>query len=459
MVTIKNKILIVLLMVGFSSIAQQKLLKTAKIISSDIITQTGYCSDGTDRQNNGVRRFHGPMEAKIISFNNYQYISYYEANGDIVIARKKINIDSDWEKSIIQGYQIKSEDRHNKIALSISKGDGVIHIAFDHHNTPQFNYAHSKLNAATNPNNIGWDNTVFKLQPNLGLKNQTGLVTYPTFYELHSTGDLIVYWRTGGAVGGEMNLANYNSKDHQWRFIGRISTQEGTYLGVKGTRGPYTAKFLDDTHGNLHISWVFKEREFAAQESKKGHFSEHGLYYAQSPDGGFTWKNNSGKVIADVKKNLVMGVDNMKDLPVEIPLDLDPRHTGLNSIIDSVTNNYITVLNHYKPKTKDKKNFLYVRTPEGNWIVKQTNINQLGRLKMVGDRMYCFSLSGVSYSDRSSHFTIWKTIEFPFKFKGGNANWDINNIDKGVVSMVIQYSPTEYGNPTPIEIFNIKFSE
>jgi hypothetical protein len=78
---------------------------------------------------------------------------------------------------------------------------------------------------------------------------------------------------------------------------------------------------------------------------------------------------------------------------------------------------------------------------------------------MVGDRMYCFSLSGVSYSDRSSHFTIWKTIEFPFKFKGGNANWDINNIDKGVVSMVIQYSPTEYGNPTPIEIFNIKFSE
>lgn len=459
MVTIKKIVLILLLMVGFSSFAQQKLLKTAKILSNHIITQTGYCSDGTDRQRNGVRRFHGPLEARIISFNNYQYIAYYEANGNIVIARKKINTNSDWEKSILQGYQIKSEDRHNKIALSISKGDGVIHISFDHHNTPQFNYAHSKLNVATNPDTIVWDNSIFELQPNLGLKNDTGLVTYPTFFELNATGDLIVYWRTGGSLGGEMNLANYNSVEHKWRFIGRISSQEGTYMGVKGTRGPYTAKFLDDANGNLHISWVFRERAFADEESKKGYFSEHGLYYAQSPDGGFTWKNNSGEVIADVKTNLVMGVNNMKELAVEIPLSLDPRHTGFNSIIDPVTNNYITLLNHYKPNTKEKKNFLYVRSPQGDWITKQTNLNQQGRLKIAGDRMYSFSLSGISYSDRSSDFTDWNTISFPFEFKSGSTNWDLNNLEKGVVTMVIQYVPKAYGNPTPIEVFNIKISE
>ncbi|GAA4291093.1 BNR-4 repeat-containing protein [Aestuariibaculum suncheonense] len=456
MLKIKHLLKTLFFTVYISCFSQPKPFKTAKILSNHIITQTGYCSDGTDREQNGIRRFHGPMEAKITSYNNYQYIAYYEANGDIVIARKKINAESGWEKSIIQGYQITSEDRHNKIALSISKGDGVIHIAFDHHNTPQFNYAHSKLNVATNPDNVIWDNSVFELQPNLGLRNDTGLVTYPTFFELNSTGNLIVYWRTGGSLGGEMNLANYSSTDHEWRFIGKISSQEGTYLGVNSSRGPYTAKFLDDKYGNLHISWVFRERGFAEQESKKGHYSEHGLYYAQSSDGGFTWRDNFGKVIANVKVNLVMGVDNMRQLPIEIPLDLDPRHTGLNSIIDPVTNNYITLLNHFKPNTKKKINFLYIRTPKGDWITQETNLPHQGTIKMVDDKMYVFSTAGICVSDRSTNFSEWKTIPFPIQLKKGNSNWDTSNLEKGLISMVIQYSPENYGEPSPIEIFNIK---
>ena len=112
------KILMLLLAVGYSTVAQNKMLKTAKILSKTLITQTGYCSDGSDRAIDGVRRFHGPMEAKIISFKDYQYIAYYEGNGDVVIARKNLKTNSDWEKSILQGYQIKSEDRHNKIAIS-----------------------------------------------------------------------------------------------------------------------------------------------------------------------------------------------------------------------------------------------------------------------------------------------------------------------------------------------------
>ena len=90
---------------------------------------------------------------------------------------------------------------------------------------------------------------MFSLLPNLGLKSSTGLVTYPSFYPIKSTGNIIIYWRTGGAIGGEMNLANYSSTEHKWRFIGKISSRDGTYKGKKGTRGPYNAGFKSNGNG------------------------------------------------------------------------------------------------------------------------------------------------------------------------------------------------------------------
>uniref|UniRef100_UPI004047D192 BNR-4 repeat-containing protein n=1 Tax=Mariniflexile sp. TaxID=1979402 RepID=UPI004047D192 len=253
-----------------------------------------------------------------------------------------------------------------------------------------------------------------------------------------------------------MNLANYNSADHTWHFIGRISTQEGTYLGKNESRGPYTSKFADDAEGKLHVSWVFRERAFADEEGKKGNFAEHGLYYAQSSDGGFTWKNNSGEIIADVKNNLMMGIDNMKDLPLEIPMDLNPVHTGLTSVMDLKTNNFITILTQYKPGTKKKINYIHIRDSKGIWMTKETNLSHQGKIEIQGDRMFVFSGAGISVSNRSSDFTDWNTISFPVEFADGSTNWDTEQLDKGIISMVIQYNPKKLGEPTPVEIFDFK---
>ncbi len=199
----KYLLLIFTIIYNIHLVAQEKKewLDQSVLLSRNILTNTGYCSDGSDRARGGVARFHGPMEAKITAFNNYQYVSFYESNGDLIVARKKMSDNAEWEKSIVQGYQIKSQDRHNKISMVISEGDGVIHLSFDHHNTPQLNYAYSKIGVATNPDSVIWDNNVFFLLPNLGLKNSPGLVTYPSFYPIKSTGDIIIYWRTGGAIG------------------------------------------------------------------------------------------------------------------------------------------------------------------------------------------------------------------------------------------------------------------
>lgn len=145
--------------VFFISQVQSSITDSVLLVSKTRITNTAYCSDGTDRARDEKRRFHGSMEARITSFNNHQYLAFYEGNGDLVVARKKLSENSAWEKCILRGYTMTSEDRRNKLALSISKGDGVIRLACDHHNTPHFNYAHSKLSVATHPEAYIWDNS------------------------------------------------------------------------------------------------------------------------------------------------------------------------------------------------------------------------------------------------------------------------------------------------------------
>jgi hypothetical protein len=458
---VKTKFVIFILIIIYANplVGQEKkqLLDQSILISRNIITNTAYCSDGSDRaKEDGVPRFHGTMEAKITSFNNYQYISYYESDGSLVVARKKMIDKAEWEKSVVQGYKIKSQDRHNKIAMEISKGDGVIHLSFDHHNTPQLNYAKSDIGVASNPDSIVWDNTVFSLLPNLGLKNDTGLVTYPSFYPVASTGNIIVYWRTGGAIGGEMNLANYNSKDHQWRFIGKISTREGTYLGKKTTRGPYHSGFVSDASGTLHLAWLWRER--LEGRHVKDVIGNYGIFYAQSLDGGFTWKNSNGKEVANVIKNQLMGIDNIGNVPMEVPMEQNPTNVGFTSIVDFETGDFIAMLTRYIDKTTENSNFLYTRTPDGAWSSKETIMNGEGVMEFCKNQLFVFNETGIYYASRGSQFTDWEKIGFPFKFDDGGANWDTNQLEKGIITMAIQYAPNTIGEPSPIEIFDFKIS-
>ena len=452
-------VILILIICNTPLLAQEKTqwLDQSVLLSRNILTNTGYSSDGSDRAKGGVPRFHGAMEARITSFNNYQYISYYESNGDLVVARKKMDKNAEWEKSVVQGYQIKSQDRHNKIAMKISEGDGVIHLSFDHHNTPQLNYAHSKIGAATNPGSVIWDNAVFTLLPNLGLQNSTGLVTYPSFYPINATGDIIIYWRTGGAIGGEMNLANYSSIKHQWRFIGKIASRDGIYKGKKGTRGPYNAGFRSDSKGVLHLSWLWRE-DVDLRNGVEG-IGNHGLYYAQSKDGGFTWFNTIGVEVANTKTNKTMSIDNMGTVPVEIPMTQNPTNVGLTAAIDPETNNYTVMVTHNIKGVTERTNFLYTRVPDGTWSSQETIMNGEGVMEFYKNQLFVFNETGVYYASRASQYTDWKKIEFPIKFKKGDANWDTNQLDKGIITMVIQYTPETLGAPSPIEVFDFKISK
>ena len=437
--------------------AQQppEFLENVELLKRTTLTTTAYCSDGSDRARNGQPRFHGPMVARINSYKGFQYVSYYEANGNIILERNEIGSDT-WEKLIIPNYRMTSQDRHNKIALGISKADGVIHLSFDHHNSVTFNYAKSVSGLATDPEKFDWSSNLFTLQSNLGLEDNFGLITYPSFYDIESTGGLLMYWRTGGAIGGEMNLARYDPLLKSWTFIGQISSRDGSYNGQKGTRGPYHAGFVSDNYGKIHVGWLWREAE--AQRKKNVNIGNHGISYAQSADGGKTWVSENGDIVADLEKGLVMTIDNPSGIAIEVPMELDPTNAGFTSIYDQYGHHLIFLISHLNDQKEELFNYLYVRDNKGQWTKYETGLKSGGQMIAVKNRLLLFNAGGVFYSKISDGFKNWVKLEHPFELKKGSVDWDLSRIEEGRVNFVIQYNPEKIGQPTPVELFELQLN-
>ena len=449
---------VTVLLLGFQhSFGQNlELLSTAKVIYEHELTQTAFCSDGSDRARDGKPRFHGPMEARVISYKNFQYVSYYESDGSIVVARRNLDRPDRWEKSTILGHKMVLHDRHRKIAMSISKKDGVIHLAFNHHNTDGFNYAHSAVDVANNPEKVTWDNSIFQLLPNLGLSESTGSVTYPSFYQIENSENLIVYWRTGGAVGGEMNLAHYSSSTHEWRFIGVISSREGTFNGETATRGPYTAGFKSDKQGNLYLGWLWREDAF----DEIYHYGNHGLYFAYSNDGGFKWYDTNDSLIADTRKGKTISIDNIGGPVMDIPLKLEASNAAHFSAVDQKTGDYHHMSGHYTSNLSTKKTHHYIRRANGKWSVRVTSMSSGGGSLFFSED-YAIIVKGndIYTSERKHDFSNWKRLPIDKSLPDGEGQWDASRIMDGILTYAVQHDAEALGKPSPVDLIEIRIAK
>lgn len=95
----------------------------------------------------------------VATFNEYQYVGYYNSNRHVCIARRALP-NGAWEKIELNDYDFKSNDAHNTISIGICPKDGIIHLAFDHHNDP-LRYRVSEKFVATNPGEIEWKSSLF----------------------------------------------------------------------------------------------------------------------------------------------------------------------------------------------------------------------------------------------------------------------------------------------------------
>lgn len=201
--------------------------------------------------------------SSLASHGDTQYISYYDADGNVMLGKRKLD-DTDWTLHKTQ-YKGKITDAHNVISIGVD-GDGYLHVSFDHHGNP-LRYARS---VAPGSLELG------EPEPMTGTDEND--VTYPEFYTMPD-GDMIFAYRSGASGRGNLVLNSYSTKDRKWSRIHDI------LIDGEGKRNAYWQMYVDPK-GLIHLSWVWRETWLVE--------TNHDLCYARSADGGKTWQRSDG---------------------------------------------------------------------------------------------------------------------------------------------------------------------
>ncbi|HEX8322751.1 MAG TPA: BNR repeat-containing protein [Tepidisphaeraceae bacterium] len=202
----------------------------------------------------------------ITTAGDQQFVSYYDADGRVVIAQRKLG-DTAW-KTTVTDLAGDVTDAHNVISM-IADGDGYLHLSWDHHGHP-LRYARSNA-----PGSITFTKADMTGQTE---KN----VTYPQFFTMPN-GDLLFMFRDGESGRGNLVINRYDTKAKTW------SQLHANLISGENQRNAYWQACVDPK-GSIHVSWVWRESGDVA--------SNHDVCYARSDDGGRTWKRSDGTAYA-----------------------------------------------------------------------------------------------------------------------------------------------------------------
>lgn len=106
------------------------------------------------------------QQSAITSFGGFHYVAFYSRDGSsnarfVTLARRNIQeAPADWRQVTFTDYEQTTDDGHNTISIGICRGDGTIHIAFDHH-CDVLKYRVSRPGLATDLNETAWSTESF----------------------------------------------------------------------------------------------------------------------------------------------------------------------------------------------------------------------------------------------------------------------------------------------------------
>ena len=247
----------------------------------------------------------------LISFGNYQYIAYYGPDTDpsssgtqnaIYLSRRTLGTTT-WSAPINSGITITGtssttgvNDDHDVIAMGIDP-NGYMHMSWDMHNVT-LNYAITTASVTGSTFNPTFNNlttgtrppTLFASDPaDAGGASRVNEVTYPEFFNVPGTNQLIFSYRNGGAGGGS---GNGNQYIDAYTPNASNPSQPGTWTNTFMVNGEQTSVnaylngFVYDSHNNLLTTWTWRASPAWQTNSN--------IMFAQSPDNGLTWYKQGG---------------------------------------------------------------------------------------------------------------------------------------------------------------------
>lgn len=139
----------------------------------------------------------------ITSYNSYQYACLWTPTVDLSIrhltlCRRRFS-NCSWESFTFTDYNQTTDDGHNVISIGICKGDGTLHLSFDHH-CDDLKYRVSKKGLLDTPEKFPWSAANFGDITNSlpGTSDILSNISYPQFVSTDET--LLFSYRVGKYV-------------------------------------------------------------------------------------------------------------------------------------------------------------------------------------------------------------------------------------------------------------------
>ncbi|MFL9831145.1 BNR repeat-containing protein [Flavobacterium sp. ST-87] len=199
----------------------------------------------------------------LTTFKGIQYTAYYNPEGKMVLAKRKLNSQK-WDV-VVTSYAGNVKDAHNDISIAIDS-KGFLHVSWDHHDT------HLRYARSTQPYSL----ELGKELPMTG--TDEAKVTYPEFHNLPN-GKLLFCYRSGASGRGNMIMKVYDVETQKWTAL------QNNLIDGENQRSAYWQICVGEK--GIYISWVWRESWDVS--------TNHDICYAFSADGGHTWQKSTGE--------------------------------------------------------------------------------------------------------------------------------------------------------------------
>ena len=200
----------------------------------------------------------------ITTYKEYQFTAYYNTEGKLVLAKRKLG-NNQWETKISK-YFGNVKDAHNSISIAVD-GNGFLHVSWDQHDT-RLRYAKSKQPLS------------LELTDEMAMTGlQEKKVTYPEFHNLPH-GNLLFCYRSGKSGRGNMVINKYNLSTKKWTQL------QNNLLDGEEQRSAYWQTAIGE-NGAIYISWVWRETWDVS--------TNHDMCFAVSYDEGLSWQKSNGE--------------------------------------------------------------------------------------------------------------------------------------------------------------------
>ena len=215
--------------------------------------------------------------------SNYQFAAFYTTASEIMIGRRQVGA-ATWQVFDSGIADSTISDDHDVIAIAVDSA-GYMHMSWGMHNIPlQYAISNTPVTGAA-LGSISFTQLTSSnaptLFPNSG--DDTNEVTYPQFYSIPNSSNLLFTYRNGGSGGGSGNGNQYfDIYDPSTKTFSHTFAINGELTSVNA----YLNRMVFDSNGNLLMSWTWRATPNWQTNSN--------IMFAQSPDDGTTWYQQGG---------------------------------------------------------------------------------------------------------------------------------------------------------------------